>query len=137
MKQTTFAALLLAAFGARASAAQFKSTTFEQASDLASGQSAPAVYDGVHSLPVLEQMAMTGTPAKAPQNAPAAATPTLVAPRAPHFENVPMPQAMEIVSLPRAEAPKGLPRGAAAPLGALVGMTAGLGMALGLSKVLA
>jgi hypothetical protein len=74
----------------------------------------------------------------------AAPAPQIVAaapvhPVAPRIENVPMPEGMEIASLPRESAPAkaGSTRDLAAPLGALIGMTAGFGIGLGLSKILA
>jgi hypothetical protein len=142
MKRWSFAAALLAAFSVKASAAQFKSSTFEQASDLAAGQTAPAVYDGARSLPVFEQMGMNqaqdaarSAPAPAPQAV--AAAPARVS--TPRIYDVPMPQGMEIASLPREAAPAkpGASRDLAAPLGALIGLSAGLGIGLGLSKALA
>jgi hypothetical protein len=144
MKRWTFAAALMTVLTLKTSAAEFKSNTFEQASTLASGQAAPAVYDGSRSFPVLEQMGMNAAPnaAAKPMGAPTAET-AIAAPARATFprmlENVPMPQGMEAFSLPRtAFAPKnGAARDIAAPLGALIGLAAGFGAALGLSKVLA
>ena len=139
MNRWTFAAAALVAFSVKASAGQFKSSTFDQASDLASGQSAPAVYDGSRSQPALEQIGMTTgrditrDAVASPASVTAAAARGAAIPR---FENVPMPQGMEIVSVPRRTAPKSSSRDMAAPLGALMGTTAGLGIGLGLSKIL-
>jgi hypothetical protein len=137
MKHSTLAAGLFLLVSARVCAAELQGQAYQQVSDLASGQAAPKMYDGAGSLAVLEQMSVPSAAGSlAPASVSAAA---LQAPSRPAIEAVPIPQGMEIAVLRSAPArgPRAPARNYGAPLGALIGMAAGLSIGVGLSKALA
>lgn len=142
MKHSTLAAGLLLLLSARVGAVEVRGQAYEQVSDLAAQQSAPKMYDGNGSMAVLEQLSV---PAAAGALAPAAITAgapasALQAPSRPAIEAVPIPQGMEIAVIRSAPAPRETStpaRNYGAPLGALIGMTAGLAIGVGISKALA